>query len=130
MRGAATPVDCRSSPSSNATMRHKPTVTAPLVRVLIDRCIKVSDVFLSIALSGDCAVLALWWDLPHRRRGPLARRTSNARSPLQIQSDVDDHVFLTANHAPLAEFDENVHSLQTVLLRGHFRVAQKARIHA
>src|SRR5471032_879659 len=28
MRGAATPTDCRSSPSSNAIAKHKPNVTA------------------------------------------------------------------------------------------------------
>lgn len=44
----------------------------------------------------------------------------------QIQRDVDDHVFLPANHAAPAQFDQNVQGFEAVFGGGDFGMAQEA----
>src|SRR5690554_3535316 len=48
----------------------------------------------------------------------------------QIQCNVNNHVFLATHHPALAQLNENVHSLQAILLCSHFGVAQEAGVHA
>ena len=42
----------------------------------------------------------------------------------QIQRHVDDHVLLSTDHLAPAQFDQNVDSLQSVLVCRDLRVAQ------
>jgi len=44
----------------------------------------------------------------------------------QVQRDVDDHVFLPANHAAPAQFDQYVQSLEAVPGGGIFGMPQEA----
>src|SRR5690554_1138853 len=48
----------------------------------------------------------------------------------QIQCNVNNHVFLATHHPALAQFNENIHSLQAILLCSHFGVTQEAGVHA
>ena len=48
----------------------------------------------------------------------------------QVQRNVNNHVFLATHHPAFAQFNENIHRLQAVLLRRHFGMAQEAGVDA
>src|SRR5690554_2181685 len=48
----------------------------------------------------------------------------------QIRCNVNNHVFLSTHHPAFAQFNENIHSLQAILLCRHFGVAQEAGVNA
>src|SRR5690606_23596253 len=64
--------------------------------------------------------------------GVLRLRSRGIRLALlhEVQRDVDDHVFLTADHTPCAELDQDRAHVQAVVGRGLLGMAQEARIHA
>src|SRR5690554_576272 len=47
----------------------------------------------------------------------------------KIQRHVHNHVFLATHHAAFAQFNQNIHGLQAVFLRRHFRMTQEAGVH-
>jgi len=48
----------------------------------------------------------------------------------QVQRNVDDHIFLTANHAPTAQLNQDFARIHSVVFGGLFGVAKKGRINA
>jgi hypothetical protein len=46
------------------------------------------------------------------------------------RANVDDHVFLAADHAPASKLNQDVAGVHAVVLRGSLRVPEKAGVDA
>src|SRR3546814_3712435 len=64
-------------------------------------------------------------DLPNR-----SLRHRQFLVPNEVEGDIDDHIFLAADHPPPAELDQDLAGIETILFGRLFGMAQETGINA
>src|SRR3546814_16624736 len=64
-------------------------------------------------------------DLPNR-----SLRHRQFLVPNEVEGDIDDHIFLAADHPPPAELDQDLAGIETILFGRIFGMAQETGINA